>query len=443
MHTSVACIRNPEFINLQPLDINPLMSSCEIKVLYIGENRNRSVISKAVATEMAKTLRGSPIVGWYNENKEDFMDHGDQIIIDGDGIKFKSLTQPYGFVSPDAKVWFQFFEDTDDFGNVVEREYLMTTGYLWTGQFPECKVVTEEGRPHSMELDPDTCKGTWSTNQKTQIEFFIVNDAIFSKLCILGEDVEPCFEGSSITEPEISTSFTLVDDTFKETLYSMMQDLKFALEGGKNMNNEEKIVQEEVVSIENNLDNFEQNDNNENQNTVTEIAVAEDAAEPVAEEPSVEIEFAKEDEDDDTNDHKDEDEDEDEKQKYAALESEHQTLQAQYADLEQKYSSLEAEHQELLAFKQQVEDAKKDDMINSFSMLSDEDKQEVIQNKSKYSLDEIESKLSVICVRNKVNFTAEETTTTQPVVTFNLDNAASHTPAWIAACEKTQNNRKH
>jgi len=58
------------------------MSKCEIKVLYIGENRNRSYISKEVATEMAKTLRGAPIVGYYKEQKEDFADHGEQMVWD-------------------------------------------------------------------------------------------------------------------------------------------------------------------------------------------------------------------------------------------------------------------------------------------------------------------------------------------------------------------------
>ena len=33
---SVATIDSPEFVNLQPMDINPLMSKCDIKVLYIG-----------------------------------------------------------------------------------------------------------------------------------------------------------------------------------------------------------------------------------------------------------------------------------------------------------------------------------------------------------------------------------------------------------------------
>ena len=74
--SEIDVISNPEFINLQPLDINPLMSACQIKVFYLGHNRNGSYINKQTAEEMAKTLRGTPIVAAYNENKEDFGDHG-------------------------------------------------------------------------------------------------------------------------------------------------------------------------------------------------------------------------------------------------------------------------------------------------------------------------------------------------------------------------------
>ena len=247
MHQSIATIDSPEFINLQPLEINPLMSSCEIKVLYLGENRNHSYITKEVATEMAKTLRGAPIVGYYKEEKEDFRDHGEKVIFDDEGIKFECLTKPYGFVAPDAKVWFQNFIDTDDFGNEITREYLMTTGYLWTGQYEEAKLAIE-GRPQSMELDEDTLEGHWSTNNNTGMDFFIINDAIFSKLCILGNDVEPCFEGARITAPEVSTSFTKIDDDFKRTLFSMMDDLKAALKGGPKMELEETNVETTVTT---------------------------------------------------------------------------------------------------------------------------------------------------------------------------------------------------
>jgi len=47
-------------------------------------------------------------------------------------------------------------------------------------------------------------------------------------------------------------------------------------------------------------------------------------------------------------------------------------------------------------------------MIKSFYVLSDADKKDVVDNIDQYSLDEIESKLSVICVRNKVNFGLED-----------------------------------
>jgi hypothetical protein len=57
-----------------------------------------------------------------------------------------------------------------------------------------------------MELDEDTCKGKWEYDENKFSDFFIINEAFFSKLCILGEDCEPCYEGSQIT------NFSLVID---------------------------------------------------------------------------------------------------------------------------------------------------------------------------------------------------------------------------------------
>lgn len=454
---SVATIKNPEFINLQPLEVNPLMSACEIKVMYIGQNRNHSFITKEVATEMSKTLRGAPIVGWYREDKGDFADHGDRITIDNDGIKFEKMTRPYGFVAPDAKVWFQEFEDTDDFGNKVIREYLMTTGYIWDGQYSEAKCVTEQGKPHSMELDDDTLDGKWSTDVKSGMEFFIVNDAIFSKLCILGDDVEPCFEGSSVTAPEVSKSFTMVDNDFKQSLYTMMQQLKFALEGGQSM-----AVQK--IDGENKNTDFSAIQDNAEQTTVIENQnFTKDSSEDKKDEKKdnytrdedkkdedKQKDFAKEEKDDEKKDDKSaedkedkSDDDKDDKKK----DDKYALLEQKFALLEQKYTALESEYQNLVSFKNNAENEKKDELIKSFYMLSDEDKKDVIENKSKYSLDDIESKLSVICVRKKVNFDLDDnsksdnTVEDKPVTTFNLDGAGESVPAWITALRNTQNSR--
>lgn len=476
MHQSIATIDSPEFINLQPLEINPLMSSCEIKVLYLGENRNHSYITKDVATEMAKTLRGAPIVGYYREEKEDFADHGERIIFDDEGVKFECMTKPYGFVAPDAQVWFQKFDDTDEFGNITTREYLMTTGYLWTGQYEECKSVVEGGKPQSMELDEESLDGHWSTNNKTGMDFFIINDAIFSKLCILGDDVEPCFEGSRITAQEVSKTFTKMDNEFKATLYSMMQDLKFALEGGQKMDIDKaetittEVQEPEVVETEITIE--ETAEEVVETETVEEEVVEESASNveetPIEEETSVEMDneeqsvlaendnsievesnqetFAKKDdeENEDKEEEKDsesdsdekEDKDEEDKKDYSLL----------YSELQTAYSDLETKYQALVEFKNEIDNEKKDALINSFYMLSDEDKADVISNKANYSLDEIESKLSVICVRKKVNFDLEDTSKKEDVVeesvtTYNI-NEQPTTPAWIAALRNTRNSRK-
>lgn len=426
MHQSVATIDSPEFINLQPLDINPLMSKCEIKVLYIGENRNHSFITKDVATEMSKTLRGAPIVGYYKEENQDFRDHGDQIIIDEKGIQFKCLTKPYGFVSPDAEVWFQKFEDTDDFGNKIVREYLMTTGFLWTGQFEEAKLAIEQGRPHSMELDKDTLDGYWSENVNTKMELFIVNDAIFSKLCILGDDVEPCFEGSSVTAPNVSTNFSKVDDNFKQTLFSMMQDLKFALEGGNMAKVDEEKKDKTNETVENKTDktteevkDTETGKDNKDKDKKKNYTKEDKKPEEKKEETKTPAEDKKE-------------EDKKDKKDYALM----------YSELETKYNDLSAKYESLVAFKQNVEKQQKEELISGFYMLSDEDKKDVVAHIDEYSLDDIEAKLSVICVRKKVNFDLDDTSKNEnkteeenPVTTFNLENAGDSVPAWIKAIQ--------
>ena len=76
-------------------------------------------------------------------------------------------------------------------------------------------------------------------------------------------------------------------------------------------------------------------------------------------------------------------------------------------------------------------------------MLSDEDKKDVIDNIDTYSLDDIESKLAVICYRKKVNFDSKDTSKNEEsmkeekevVTTFNLD-VKDTTPDWVKAVKE-------
>jgi hypothetical protein len=67
-------------------------------------------------------------------------------------------------------------------------------------------------------------------------------------------------------------------------------------------------------------------------------------------------------------------------------------------------------------------------------MLSDDLKKDCVDNIDTYSLDDIEAKLSVICVRNKVSFDLDKPEKEQEVV-FNLDSVNNDldlsVPAWV------------
>lgn len=427
---SVATIDSPEFINLAPDAINPGISKCEIKVMYLGKNRNGSFIDKNTAIQMANSLPATPIVAAYNENKEDFGDHGEVLHIEDGEIKFSCKTVPYGFVAPDAEVWFQKFDDTNEFGETTTREYMMTTGYLWTGQYPELDKCINQGQGQSMEIDD--VDGHWTTDSN-DVEFFIINDAIFTKLCILGDDVEPCFEGASVTSPEVSEHFSY-NKEFSHTLFAMMNELKSALTKGGSMpkENVESVEVEPTATVEKEAPVVEEFA--ENVETNKNVESSEDSAEET---------FAKKEEKKEDKKDSDSEDKEDEKkpEKKHELENQVSELSEQLKELTDKFTALGAEAEELRKFKAERINADKDAMIAKYHMLSDEDKAEIIADKDKFTLGEIESKLALLYVQKNVNFDEEEEVDSTPLTTFSLDDEtiAEDADPMLSALREAQN----
>lgn len=500
MHTSIKLDTPVEFINITPL--NPLISKCQIKVCYVGDepNRNRSIITKETAKQMANSLPGCPIVGFFNEEKNDFEEHNRIIDISNGQFKIKDTTRPYGFVDLGAKVWFQKFLDD----GMNEREYMMTEGWLWTGQYPECRRILAHGNNQSMELDEELINAHWSKDGNGDPKFFIINEAIISKLCTLGEANEPCFEGASIGAPTIQFAF---EDGFKEQLFSMISELndylnkggekvftRYAVEIGDALWTALYSHVEGTYGIESVCEDGEQKfavlTDADNKYYRLDFSVAEDGAITFAAEatlleeytPSEEPQFnaeavaayaksKKKDEeepkDDEGSDDGDEekcpkcgkkksececedepDEDDDDKnkgkkkkynleeiQEYVELSSNYAALETNYSAAQARITELEGQLAELTTFKKGVEKAEKEKMIASFYMLSDEDKSDVMTNIDTYSLDDIEAKLSILCVRNKVSFNLDNDKNdgTNPTV-FKLDEGMSDdAPAWVKA----------
>lgn len=353
----------------------------------------------------------------------------------------------------------------------------MTNGYLWTGQYPEVQKALDEGLPQSMELDEKSLDGHWAKNYNSGVEFFIINDATFSKLCILGSDVEPCFEGASVTEKEVSKNFSK-DPEFMTTLFTMMNELKDALQyskGGSDMLEEEK---DEVVAefedaaaesapesdaetaadplgeVEGQASGATQEeiieDPNASEDEVYEALVDTGILADVAgqkQEFTAENEYKAEDEekkeDDEQEEPANEDEENEEKKPQAnhSLESDFAALQVEFEAVKAQLEEANSELESLREFKLGIENQQKDALIAKYYMLSNEDKAEIIEHKSEYTLDEIDAKLALLYVRENVDFStitgeAEEVVKDEsPITTFSLDSAVDMTevPAFVKA----------
>ena len=127
----------------------------------------------------------------------------------------------------------------------------------------------------------------------------------------------------------------------------------------------------------------------------------------------------------------------DEIPEYVDLRTKFSNLETQVATLNKTIAELNEEITPLRSFKAQAERKEKEDMISRFYMLSDEDKKDVVEKIDTYSLEDIEAKLSILCVRNKVSFSDDNQK--NPETTFSLTDTDddSSTPAWVKAALET------
>lgn len=422
LHISIPIANTLEFINAT--EISPLISKCQVKVCYVGQNPNRNgtVITKKVATEMGRKLPGSPVVGYFNQVTNDFEGHNKEISLRGGGnIEVLDTTKPYGFVPTDAKVWFQKFNDEG-----VEREYLVTECYIWTSAYPESQRLFEHGNNQSMELNKETQKGFWAKDNNSGSRFFIYNEALIEKLCILGESVEPCFEGA-----QFKTEFSLENmEELRTTMFSMLTELQKTLNKGGS----HETMDENKKTLGNPEDpNFEAKKQPEDENKKKPEG-----------NPAPEDNKPKDGDNKPADNNKEEPKKKynlDEVTEYTELLGKYETLQGEFETLKQEKSDLETEVTSLREFKLTADRKEKQSMIDGFYMLSDDDKKDVVEHIDTYSLDDIEAKLSIICVRNKVNFNLNnnnEQDDNQPKGLFNLENPADdNVPEWIKAVRET------
>jgi len=192
------------FGELQPTS-NPMISQARLALFYKGDNRNQSFFTSEMSDKLIARAIGTPIVGHYDEEKGDFTQHtGKQ-------------AQKYGYIPQEHN--FAWEERVDEDG--VTRTYACFDVHLFTGRHPEAKQII--GKKQSMELDPDSISGQWRIIKGK--ELFVFEDALLSGCCVLGDDYEPCFEGSMFFSLQEKTEFIAYLNAVREGIHSFMKEV--------------------------------------------------------------------------------------------------------------------------------------------------------------------------------------------------------------------------
>ena len=188
-------------------ELNPVLSKARCRIFYKYENRNGTYITDEFAQKLISSLPYTPVKGIYDNFDEDYTDHG---------LK-RDLGRIYGIVPENPNFSWEKHLDEDE----IEREYACCDVYIFTALYEEAFQIV--GKSQSMELYPPSIKGDWAIiNGKKLFKF---EDGCFLGLQILGDDVEPCFEGAAF--------FTFYNDLKNAIKKLERYSLNSNIKGGK------------------------------------------------------------------------------------------------------------------------------------------------------------------------------------------------------------------
>lgn len=384
----------------------PNTGKTRVRLFYKYRNRNGSYITDKVAEQIIKSAPAKPVVGFFDREIGDYTTHlGEKIV------------SAYGFVSETPNFAWEKHLDKDG----KEREYACFDVILHTEYFPEANKIV--GQPQSMELASESITGDWGEIEDEIC--FIYTSATLKGLCVLGKNVEPCFEGSAFFSYENSQF-----DKFSALLLDLQAKVKEAEnldKGGDSMDKEEfeqmeeQVVEEQVVEaadekeifsaeepvMEDKQENFEENPIEE----TAEIEVTENEAETFEE---VQESTASTEE------------------TFEVVEVEAETEpevamvpQAQYESLQNDFNSVK-EQKEALEFQlsevqkdleaaqaaianyqkleKQLENERKESLISNYEkMLSAEEIEEVRGSVEDFSYEELDSKMAKMFAHKNIN----------------------------------------
>lgn len=180
------------------------ISKARVRIFYRGSNRNGTYISDEFAEKLLSTISYSPVKGIFEELEDDFSDHGTE----------RDLGRIYGVVPESHNFAWEKFLDEDG----VEREYACVDVLLYTALYKEAQLIS--GKSQSMELYAPSIKGNWEIIDGKKL--FKYTDGCFLGLQVLGDKVEPCFEGAAFFS--LYESFVKLTKELEKFGYKLSED---------------------------------------------------------------------------------------------------------------------------------------------------------------------------------------------------------------------------
>ena len=271
--------------------VTPEITKARLRIFYKGLNRNGGYITDEFADKLLQSLPYAPVVGIYNELTKEFGGHAYD----------RNAANMYGVVPENPNfAW----EDNLDKDGII-RTYACTDVYLYTGRYEAAQKIV--GKQQSMELDEKSIQGRWVHMEGNPNDVFLYENARFIGLSVLGDDKEPCFEGSAFFSlVEKFNNFMLAannqDGGIGEMALANSEETKTIL--GQNDNSESETFIEESVPEEpdEDGDDEEEGDSPEEDGGEEDLADSEKkepgdcVADDKKEDPAADNEVKKEDE---------------------------------------------------------------------------------------------------------------------------------------------------
>ena len=168
---------------------NEVLSKARCRIFYKYENRNGTYITDEFAEKLISSLPYVPVKGIYSD--EDYTDHGAR----------RDQGRIYGIVPENPNVAWEEFTDDDG----ITRTYACTDVLIFTAIYEEANDII--GKSQSMELYPPSLKYHEAIVHNKR--YIVFDDGCFLGLQVLGDKVEPCFEGASFYTLQSTIEYTI------------------------------------------------------------------------------------------------------------------------------------------------------------------------------------------------------------------------------------------